>query len=143
MIEFIDGSWALSLSQQVPRTFGGYGLGMARSRYIPSDLEDEIIVRALRDSFVWAPCEVRLGGICDPSTPRHMHHRRMFSRGGTHTRANLLYVCEPCHRAIHSKAFRRLAVKAELLLVRNPRTIWKRKAFEELVDSDRTEIAKH
>lgn len=50
----------------------------------------------------------RSGGYCEARTAactgqaEHAHHRKMRSAGGTHSVANLLDACHPCHDWIHA-----------------------------------------
>jgi 5-methylcytosine-specific restriction endonuclease McrA len=46
----------------------------------------------------------------------HIHHRKLRSQGGEHTEANLLYVHNYCHEAIHSSKLSGVAYDFGLLV---------------------------
>lgn len=47
-------------------------------------------------------CEAQIDPRCDVDYGLELHHRLRRSQGGEHTAANLVAVCRPCHRTIHS-----------------------------------------
>lgn len=79
-----------------------------------------------------APCEVLIPGVCNPETWREFHHRRMFAHGGRHTYANLVVVCDDCHKFIHSNPA--WSMRAGLLLDFHPRRYWRRAEALEAFD---------
>lgn len=94
---------------------------MKRSRTIPAKVLTLVDRRAY--GALAPPCEV-LSPAHDPRSRIEYHHRRMFSRGGSHTAANLVAACDECHKFIHSNV--RWSIKRDLLLLSNPRRYWRR-----------------
>ena len=97
---------------------------MALKRHIPAATRHRLDRRAR--AGMPKPCEVRIPGVHDPNAPVEYHHRRMFSRGGRHTYANLVVTCQPCHRWIHGKGNTRQAITLDLLRITHPRRYWRR-----------------
>ena len=46
-------------------------------------------------------CEARIDGICNGRAEAR-HHIKLRSRGGDNSAANIIVICDPCHRHIHS-----------------------------------------
>lgn len=61
---------------------------------VPQDVQD---LCRLRDGGRCCRCRVSVLNV-----PAHLHHRLMRSRGGKHTPANLVTLCAPCHRDVHT-----------------------------------------
>lgn len=59
-------------------------------------------VRAVVMARARYACEARLGPSCDIDYAIELHHRLRRSQGGTHTAANLVALCRPCHRSVHN-----------------------------------------
>lgn len=63
-------------------------------RYIPQHVKTEV---AVRDKGKCTRCG-RKGNL---KNPLEYHHKKPFSKGGSHTLANLILLCAVCHLAIH------------------------------------------
>lgn len=59
--------------------------------------------QSLVDQRASGHCEARISGLCVGSG-QHYHHRKLRSRGGADSAANLVHICHQCHTFIHSSA---------------------------------------
>lgn len=57
--------------------------------------------QSLVDQRAAGHCEARLVPGC-VGAGQHYHHRKLKSRGGADTAANLVHICHQCHTFIHS-----------------------------------------
>lgn len=59
--------------------------------------------QSLVDQRATGHCEARLSERC-VGVGQHYHHRKLRSRGGADSAANLVHICHQCHTFIHSSA---------------------------------------
>ena len=57
--------------------------------------------QSLVDQRAAGHCEARLSERC-VGVGQHYHHRKLRSRGGADSAANLVHICHQCHTFIHS-----------------------------------------
>jgi ribosomal protein L37AE/L43A len=69
----------------------------------PSDWNSRRKEVYARDNYACQNCE-RKGG-SDHDIVLHAHHIVPKSKGGTHSKSNLVAVCEDCHYAIHGNSY--------------------------------------
>lgn len=108
------------------------------SRHIPAKIKRTVTRRAKLNAPT-APCQV-MSPAHDPYTWVEYHHRRMFSRGGRHTSANLVVVCDECHKYIHSNV--RWSIQRGLLMIAHPRRYWRPHEWE-IEENDRLQEAQN
>lgn len=58
---------------------------------------DQRITVLLREKGMCLRCGAWMANI-----PSDCHHRKLRSRGGTDDTANLVHICAPCHREVHT-----------------------------------------